>query len=475
MAHNDRYGNHLDTAFMTFRKNKNQDPSIIAHSLRSLIQEISDWRNLFRTEWPMLLLLIGGITILLFASEPFPPRNIYLAVGQEGSSFEQLGKKFKPYFADEGITLNLVNTSGYTESMQAISRPESTIDAAFSLAGIAPKGRYPKLQTLGSIEYVPLWLFHRGVELDTSTVMAAFKNEKIAIGPPGSGTDILSSRLLSLTELNAEHNPNFLHISNSEATEKLMNGEIFGMFIADAENSPSLKKLLKQDDLKLFNFEYAQAISKKMPILSPVVLPKGSLDLRQRRPAQDINMLATTATLIIKKDTHPAVQHIFMSAAERISRDLDPLFSNPDFFPVYLDHNLPLSPIASRYYDKGAPALEGKMPLWVVSYLDKIWLLLVGAFAVIFPLFKLFPNYRHTRAILLISNAYEDLLQIEREAQETTENQKLLTLLERLQEVNLDTLNISIPADEMNRLYSFRGSLNTVRQLITNKIKENEK
>jgi hypothetical protein len=186
-------------------------------------------------------------------------------------------------------------------------------------------------------------------------------------------------------------------------------------------------------------------------------------------------MLATTATLLIKKDTHPAVQHIFMAAAEQISRSLEPMFSNPDFFPVYLDHNVPLSPIAARYYDKGPPILEGKLPFWLVSYLDKIWLLLVGAFAVVYPLFKLFPNYRHTRAILLISNAYVDLLQIEQEAEIASDSKTLAALLDRIKDMHEATLNMTIPVDEMNRLYSFKGSLNTVRQSITAKLKEIEK
>jgi hypothetical protein len=164
-----------------------------------------------------------------------------------------------------------------------------------------------------------------------------------------------------------------------------------------------------------------------------------------------------------------------MSAAEQISRSLEPLFSNPDFFPVYLDHNIALSPIAERYYDKGPPLLEGKLPFWLVSYLDKIWLLLVGAFAVIYPLFNLFPNYRRTRTIILISNAFDELRTIENDAEHTDDPQKLRALLARIHDIHTETLSINIPADEMNRLYAFKGALNTVRQLITNKTKEIEK
>lgn len=454
---------------------KKKEPSIILYSVRSFLQEISDWRSLIRTEWPLLLLMIGGITLLIFISDPLPPRNVYMAVGQPGSSFEQLGNKFKPYFEKEGITLHLVHTSGYSESMHEITRPDSDVQAAFSLAGISPKGRYPNLQTLGSIEYVPLWLFHRGKELDTQTILAAFASQKVSIGPKGSGTDILSEKLLTLTNLPIKNNPNFLNLGNKEAVQALIDGKIFGMFIADAENSPSLEKLLSRDDISLFNFEYAQAISKKIPILSPVLLPKGALDLKMRRPASDVNMLATTATLLINKDMHPAVQHIFMYASERISRNLEPLFNNPDFFPVYLDHNIPLSPIAARYYDKGAPALEGKLPFWIVSYLDKIWLLLVGAFAIIYPIFRLFPNYRNTRALLLISDAYTEMLDIERQANTTTDIDTLRGFIDRLNAINIEILYTPIPLVELNRLYAFKGSLNTLRQLITNKIKEIEK
>ena len=456
-------------------RKKHQDSSVVAFSLRSLLLEIRGWRFIIRTEWPLLLLLVFGVALLLFVSSPIPPRDVYLAVGQRDSSFEHLGKKFQPYFEKEGITLHLVYTNGYSDSMKALQRPDSKVTAAFSLAGIASKGSYPGIETLGSIEYVPLWLFHQGEKLDVSSALNTLVNKKISIGPLGSGSDLLTEKLLSLSDINIRDNSNVLHLSNAEATQALIDGDIFAMFIADAENSPNLQRLLKNEHIQIFNFEYAQAISKKLPVLHPVILPKGALDLKQRRPAKDINLLATTATLLIKKDMHPAIQHIFMSSAEYISRSLEPMFNDPDFFPAYLDHNVPLSSIAARYYDKGPPILEGKLPFWLVSYLDKIWLILVGAFAIIFPLFRLFPNYRRARTILVVSNAFIDLRHIEREAEFTTDLGTLRGLIERINEMHKETLTESVPVNEMSRLYAFKGALNTVRQLINNKIKELEK
>lgn len=63
---------------------------------------------------------------------------------------------FQPYFGKEGITLHLVYTNGYSDSMKAMHRSDSKVTAAFSFAGITPKGSFPDIETLSSIEYVPL-------------------------------------------------------------------------------------------------------------------------------------------------------------------------------------------------------------------------------------------------------------------------------------------------------------------------------
>lgn len=225
---------------------------------------------------------------------------------------------------------------------------------------------------------------------------------------------MLTEKLLLLSDINIRDSPNVLHLSDTEAKQALIDGDIFALLITDAENSPNLHRLLKNEKIQIFNFEYAKAISKKLHVLRPVILPQGALDLKQRRPAKDINLLATTATLLIKKDMHPAIQHNFMSSAKYISRSLEPMFNDPEFFPAFLDHNVPLSSIAARYYDKGPPILEGILPFWLVSYLDKIRLILVGAFVIIFPLFMLFPNYRRARTTQVVSNVFVDLRHVER-------------------------------------------------------------
>lgn len=453
-----------------FRKSKN--PSLLLHAKNSFLQELAAWWGLLKAEWFWMLILLGGILLLLAFTRPLPPKDVYLAVGQEGSTFEALGRKLIPIFANEKIRLHLVNTSGSASSLEDLAYKKLKVNAALMVGGIPAKDKYPNLYSLGSIEYVPLWLFYRGESPVISGTIASFSSNKVGIGPEGSGTEIILKRILALTDFSIDRHASFLKIPNKEATERLINGELDAVFILDGINSPNVQNLLAHEDIHVFNFEYAKALSKKLPYLDVVEVPKGSLNLKTMRPQVDINMLSSTVSLLVEKDMHPAVQYLFLLGAEKISNELDQFFAKPELFPAYLDHNIPLSPVASRFYENGAPALKDTLPLWLSSYLDRMWILLIGAIAVIYPFFKMFPSYRHTRASMLISDAYQEILEIEFHAQNCNSYEELQRLIDRLQEMNIESRNISVSSDDINRLYSMKSALSMVRtQLVEMKSK----
>ncbi|MDO8695173.1 MAG: TAXI family TRAP transporter solute-binding subunit [Sheuella sp.] len=446
-----------------------QNPSLFLHTRDSLFQEFQAWWGLLKSEWYWVLILIAGALLLLAFTRPLPPRDVYLAVGQEGSTFEALGQKFVPLFAQENIRLHLVNTSGSASSLKDLADKNIQVNAALMVSGIPEKDKYPDLNSLGSIEYVPLWLFYHGDSPVISGTIANFSNKKVAIGPEGSGTEIILERILSLSNVSLDKSATFLKIPNKEAAEKLISGEVDAVFILDGINGPNVKKLLAHDDVHVFNFEYAKALAKKLPYLEVVEIPKGSLDLKNLRPPKDISMLSSTVSLLVEKDMHPAVQYLFLLGAEKISNNVDQFFAKPDLFPAYLDRNIPLSPVANRFYEKGAPALKDSLPLWLSSYLDRIWILLIGALAVIYPMFKLFPSYRHTRAAMLISDAYQEILEIEQQADSCESLEILQKMIDRLEEMNADSRRISISSDDINRLYSMKSALNMVHAQLLDK------
>lgn len=54
------------------------------------------------------------------------------------------------------MTLKLVNTAGSRESIIEADDAGSPVNAGFLLGGIARKGDFPRLASLGSVQYVRL-------------------------------------------------------------------------------------------------------------------------------------------------------------------------------------------------------------------------------------------------------------------------------------------------------------------------------
>ncbi len=459
----------------------NFNPSLIRHTKSTLQQELNAWRGLVRAEWHWILLLGVGILLLLIYTKPLPQRDIYLAVGQHGTKFEALGRKFVPYFNEQGLNLHLVNTNGSAASLAELADTNTDIDAALLVAGVAEKGEFTNLASLGSIEYIPLWVFYRGGEFSGKSAYDFFATQRVAIGNPGSASESVLKKTLALSGITLHSQENFFRISDQEAVEKIINGEIDAICIMDSINAPNVKRLLEDPNLRILNFPHAAAYVKKLPFFNTVVVPMGSINLKENIPSKDITMLASTGTLLVEKNLHPVIQQTFLLAAEAISKQDEPFFSNPEFFPAYIDHTIPISPIAQKFYEDGPPSLRDKLPLWLINYVDRIWFLLLGSFAIIYPLFKLFPSYRSMRSKMLIEDAYEKIQQIDRIVAKSLSVFELQALVDQLDGLADEIRRWSISSEEMNRLYTMKGALNLIRvqalnklQVITSKKSEND-
>ena len=420
--------------------------------------------NLLRTEWKWALVITVGIILLLVFTKPLPPKDVYFAVGQEGSKFEAIGKKFVPYFAEQGIDLHLVYTKGSAANIATLADTATTIHAALAVAGVANRSQYPNLESLGSIEYIPLWVFYRGKEIEGAGAYRFFSSKRVAIGNVGSASATVLEKLLAITGIALQEQPNFLQIPDKAAIDKLLTGEIDAVCIMDSINAPNVQRLLAAQDLNILNFALAPAYVKKLPFFNTVVLPMGGLDLKSARPSRDIKLLASSGVLLVDKTLHPAIQQTFLMAANAVVKTDDQFFATPGFFPAYIDYTVPQSLTARKFYEQGAPALADRVPLWLINYVDRVWFLLLAVFAIIYPLFKLFPSYRRMRSVMLIEEAYEQIQQIENILGEMQGVYELENLVDQLNQLDADSIRWSITSEEMNRLYTMKSALNLVRQ-----------
>ena len=450
---------------MTAKKTKTA-PSVVDYSLHELSDELRALGQLLRNEWKLFGLLLAGLVVFFSFTDPLPPRDVYLAVGQAGSEFENLGRKFVPYFADQGISLHLVNTSGSGASLIDVADEKIKVNAALMAGGVAKPGAYPNLYSLGSIEYVPLWLFYRGEEFHGQRAFAHFAEKRVAIGLEGSATEMILKDLLGVTGIRLGASDRFLRIPHQQAVQMLIAGEIDAICLMDGMESPNVQMLLQRQDINIYSFPYAPAYVKKLRYLDVVVIPQGALDLQAVRPATDVQMLASTITLVVEKSMHPAVQQTFLVAADRVSSRVDQFFAKPEFFPAYVDHAVDLSPVAKKYFEHGPPMLIDRLPLWVMNYLDRIWLLVVGAIAVIYPLVKLFPSYRRIYSTMFITDAYQRIKAAELAGLRADSRAELQALIDQLDELDARALSTFVAADLISTMYGMRTTLRSQKVVL---------
>ncbi|MFO1414591.1 MAG: TAXI family TRAP transporter solute-binding subunit [Burkholderiales bacterium] len=441
-------------------------PSILGYSLHAASDEVRALRQLLHDEWKLIVLLVAGILAVFVFVEPVPPKDVYLAVGQPGSDFEQLGRKFVPIFAAQGVTLHLVNTKGSAESLAELADKDITVSAALMVGGVAKPGAYPNLYSLGSVEYVPLWLFYRGADAPSDRVYEYFSKMRIAVGQQGSATERMLTEVLKVTGITLAERPNILRIPHHEAVEKLLAGEIDAVCLMDGIESANVQALLRHPDVKIYDFRYAPAFVKALRFLDVVTIPQGAFDLRSMRPPTDVHMLASTATILVERRMHPAIQELFVMAADQVSSDIDQFFAKPEFFPAYVDHSVALSPVAKRYFEQGAPALRDKVPIWLLNFVDRVWLLVVGAVAVIYPIFRLFPSYRHIHSTMFINDAYQHIKAVDEAAMKARTRAELQPLVDDLDELDRRAGAALIAAELIGSLYSMRSTLRSQRALM---------
>jgi TRAP-type uncharacterized transport system substrate-binding protein len=427
-----------------------------------LKREIAAWAKIAKYYSPILIpaaLIIIGVLLYI---KPLPSKNTFLAIGQQGSGTEYIGKSFKNYFYLRDLSLTIVNTTGLEKGLNELDSSASKINASFVTAGTSTAKEYPNLVSLGSVQVAPLWLFYRGSTIHVDDPFEYYRDKKIAIGADGTITNRLFTRLMELNNPGTGNKENFLKISHADAAEQLRNGKIDAIFIVNSFESDAVQSLLADPTIKVMDFPLADAYARKLPFLEKVTIPKASIDIDAIRPASDITLLASSVNLLVEKDLHPAIQWAFLMAAKDHSLNTDPFFNSSKRYPSYQDKSFPLSDVASRFYTTGIPDIFTFLPFWLAALLENIWFLLLTLFLVLLPfLFKVIGIRSFVSDSLLNGNFWalrllEDKLN---NSINRVETERILKELESLH------LNVTSTWVEENDLRHYFNLCRSIREL----------
>jgi TRAP transporter TAXI family solute receptor len=422
-------------------------------------------KEFLRANWHLATIAVTAAAILLaagFLSTTLPPSTVVMATGPEGGGYNEIGKRYQEAFARAGVQLKLVATAGSLENLGLLRDPRSGVSVALVQGGSV--GADPgQLESLGTLFYEPLWLFHRG-ELE-GTTLTALRGRKVSIGPMGSGSRALLLALLKRNDLDQEFGE-LLALAPQQAADKLLAGEIDAAAILASWDAPVVRRLIADERVELFNIARADAYVALYPFLSKVTVPRGVGDLARDIPPADITLFAPKASLVVRKDLHPAIQYLLLSTAAQIHSGVN-MFHRAGRFPAPEGIELPLSSEAVQFYKSGQPFLQNNLPFWMASLVGHLLVLLIPIVAVLYPLMRFVPALYGWVMRRRIARLYGELRFLEDDLAARGAAADRLQLMARLDQLEKQANQLRMPIAYESMMYLLRNHIAAVRSRLT--------
>jgi TRAP transporter TAXI family solute receptor len=405
----------------------------------------------------ILLALVATIAWL----GPLPPKVVVMSTGAAGSDYEMYAQQYQAILKRSGVQLRLQPSAGALDNLRRLNDPRSGVTVAFAQGGLTSEAQSPDLESLGTVFYQPFWLF---VRREIAAVRPdEVRGKRLAVGPDGSGTQVLARKFLSLNGID-ESQLQLLPLSAAQAGEALLRGEIDLAAMVVSCDTPIVRRLLASSDVNVVGAPRADAYVALQPDLTKLVLPSGVGDLAKNRPPSDVNLVASEASLIVRKDLHPAIKYLLVEAATEIHSE-GGLFRKAGQFPAVEPVDLPISKDARQYYKSGPPFLQRYLPYGLAVLGTRLLVLLIPMIGVAYPLLRTAPAIYSWSMRRRIFRLYGELkyIEVELEARRGLPAEDLAAQLQRLEE-RAD--HLQVPFAFAPFLYQLRNHIALVRARI---------
>jgi TRAP transporter TAXI family solute receptor len=423
-------------------------------------------RDLMVAWGPFLLLGVALLVVAYWFLDPTPPKKIVLGTGPENSAYAEFGTRYQQELKRYGITVELRNTAGSRENLVLLRDGKQKVDVAFVQGGASETIRTREeeeaepIMSLGSLFFEPVWIFYRADSFKQFTDLAQLRGKRVNLGLRGSGTPGISMRLLRANQIDREEFTRS-SVSDQAAVIGLIDGKYDAIFLVSAPEAPFVQMLLQTPNVKLFEFSQAEAYARHYRYISAVTLPRGVADLARNVPARDLQLIATTTSLVAREGTHPALVQLFVQAASRI-HSAPGWVARAGVFPSAEHSEFPLAKDAERYYRLGPPLLQRYLPFWLANLVDRMWVALFSIVAILIPVSRLVPPLYRFRVRSRIFRWYRNLRLIEAELEERERpRDELVSSLDKLE---ARVSSIRVPLAYADELYSLRQHIELVRQ-----------
>ena len=411
-------------------------------------------KSLFGVYGVGLLLVLAGFLVAYQFVEPSPPHTITIVSGSEKGAYYQYAQDYARILKRDGITLNVMATAG--SSYNIVQLAEGSVDVGLVQGGITSPN--PEVRSLGSLYYEPVWIFQRkGLDLK---YMRDFKGRNINIGVSGSGTNTLARALLDLNGVN-DSTARLVEDSAEKSLPALVSGQLDILFIVASPDADLVRTLLADTRVDLMTIRRAEAYTRVLPYLTQISLPAGVVNMAQNIPSEDVTLLSTTANLVVRPGLHPALVGLLMQAITEVHGGHS-LFNRAGVFPSARYLGFPLHDSAAHFYKYGPPFLQRFLPFWAANLVDRLKIMLLPLFGLLFPVFKIMPPFYRWRVRRRIFRWYSELRQVDPEAT-TLNHEEIRQYRKELDRIENEVARVEVPLSYADELYHLRLHIEMVR------------
>lgn len=403
--------------------------------------------------------VVGIVWLALAILIPAPPSKITIAGSFKGGHYQSLALRYKAVLARAHVAVDVRTTGGAMENLRLLNDPNSGIQIAFVQGGVANDDQAPDLLSLGRIDYQVFWLFYHADE--TLSDLTELRGKRIAVGPLGSGTRIVSQKILEVGGVTSE-NTTLVNLTPQRAAEALSDGSIDAVFLNFSPDSPILDGLLKNPKFRPMSFSDAEALTRIFPFLVRLVMPRGVIDYQNKVPAADVILIATTNAVLVRKEIHPAIIDLLAQTIMEVHSSPG-IFQRIGEFPTQADPEYPMAEEARDFYRNGPSLLNRYLPFWITNYVKRGIALLVAVIAIIIPMFSYGPNLYRWLVQYRMRALYRRLRVIEATLQTAATAPEIAALEGEVESLDRAIHGLGVPVKHSDLYFTLKSHLNLVR------------
>jgi TRAP-type uncharacterized transport system substrate-binding protein len=418
-------------------------------------------RDFIRNSWPAITICVTATAIAvagIVMLRNVPPDKVVIATGGQGGAYYRFGNRYREELARAGVKAEVRETKGSPENLALLHDPKSGVSAALIQGGIVNDDDAKDLETLGTVFYEPLWLFgKRGI---TGKGLGGLRGKTVAIGPDGSGTQKLVLELLQRHGIDGKVS-RLLPLATGEGRDRLLAGTVDAAFFVVSWDAPDVQRLLAESNIELSGYPQADAYVALDPFLHKVVVPRGLRDLAADQPSADIVLVAPKASLVVRKDLHPAIEFLLLRAAREIHA-APGVFQRAGEFPDEEAVGLPLSDAARRFYKQDLPFLYNYLPYWIADLIGKAVFLLIPIIGLLFPMMRFLPTLYDWTIRHRIRRLYGELRVLDDQLKTVSGRDAISRITTALEHLEEQANALKVPVAYANQLYDLRQHIGVV-------------